>query len=78
MQTAIAHKEAEPLRVAAHTLKSSSANVGARMLSDLCRELEELGRSGSLENAATKFSQLHNEYQRVDAALSDEIKRNVA
>ena len=78
MQTAIAHKEAEPLRVAAHTLKSSSANVGARMLSDLCRELEELGRSGSLENAATKFSQLHDEYQRVDAALSDEIKRNVA
>jgi len=78
MQTAIAHKDAEPLRIAAHTLKSSSANVGARMLSDLCRELEELGRSGSLENAATKFSQLHHEYQRVDAALSDEIKRNVA
>ena len=78
MQAAIAHKDAESLRVAAHTLKSSSANVGARVLSDLCRELEELGRNGSLDNAATKLSRLYDEYHRVDAALTDERKGNAA
>ncbi|MEN8762665.1 MAG: response regulator [Thiogranum sp.] len=78
LQTAIANMDAEAMRVAAHTLKSSSANVGARVLADLCRELEELGRSGSLDNAATKLSHLYDEYRRVDVALSDEIKGNVA
>ena len=78
LQAAIANKDAESLRVAAHTLKSSSANVGARVLADLCRELEELGRSGSLDNSATKLSLLYDEYRRVDAALSDELKGNAA
>ena len=78
MQAAIANMDTESLRVAAHTLKSSSANVGARVLSDMCRELEEMGRNSSLDNAATRLFLLYDEYQRVDAALSDEIKRNVA
>jgi signal transduction histidine kinase/CheY-like chemotaxis protein len=78
LQTAVANKDAEALRIAAHTLKSSSANVGARMLADLCRELEEAGRSGSLDNSATKLSLLFDEYGRVDAALSEEIKGNAA
>ena len=78
LQAAVANKDAESLRIAAHTLKSSSANVGARALADLCRELEELGRSGSLDNAATRLSHLYDEYQRVDLALSDELKGNAA
>jgi signal transduction histidine kinase/DNA-binding response OmpR family regulator/HPt (histidine-containing phosphotransfer) domain-containing protein len=78
LQAAVANKDAESLRVAAHTLKSSSANMGARVLADLCRELEELGRTGSLDNSATKLSRLFDEYQRVDLALSDEIKRRAS
>jgi HPt (histidine-containing phosphotransfer) domain-containing protein len=78
LQEAVATRDAEPLRIAAHTLKSSSANVGARALADLCRELEELGRSGSLDNAASKLSLVYDEYRRVDAALSVELKGNAA
>ncbi|MDX2455928.1 MAG: response regulator, partial [Gammaproteobacteria bacterium] len=78
MQVAVANKDAEPLRIAAHTLKSSSANIGARALADLCRELEELGRSGSVDNAASKLSLVYDEYCRVDAALSVELKGNAA
>ena len=78
LQTAVAKKDAESIRVAAHTLKSSSANVGARVLADLCRELEELGRSGVLANAASKLSRLYDEYQRAKLALSDELKGKVA
>jgi CheY-like chemotaxis protein len=78
LEAAVAGKDAESLRIAAHTLKSSSANVGARTLADLCRELEELGRTGSLDNAASKLSLLYDEYRRVDAALSGELKGNAA
>ncbi|MGI9321225.1 MAG: response regulator, partial [Thiogranum sp.] len=78
LQMAIANLDAESMRVAAHTLKSSSANVGARVLADLCRDLEELGRSGSLDNAATKLSRLYEEYRMVDVALSGELKGKVA
>jgi signal transduction histidine kinase/DNA-binding response OmpR family regulator/HPt (histidine-containing phosphotransfer) domain-containing protein len=38
--------DGEALRIAAHTLKSSSGNVGAAALSELCRNLEERVRSG--------------------------------
>ena len=78
MQTAIAERDAESLRDAAHTLKSSSANVGALILSALCKELEDMGRAGSLLNSASKLSCLFEEYSRVKTALADELKRNAA
>jgi signal transduction histidine kinase/DNA-binding response OmpR family regulator/HPt (histidine-containing phosphotransfer) domain-containing protein len=74
LQAAIADEDPESLRIAAHTLKSSSNNLGAGVLADLCRELEELGHAGSLDNTASIFSGLHSEYQRVTSALSDELK----
>ncbi len=77
-QTAIVNEDAESLRIAAHTLKSSSANVGARVLADLCRELEELGRAGSLDNAANKLALSYEEFRKVNLALSHELKRNAA
>jgi signal transduction histidine kinase/DNA-binding response OmpR family regulator len=59
------------LRESAHTLKSSSANVGALGLVALCRQLEELGRSGRPQEAAALLARLHREMERVDAALAD-------
>jgi signal transduction histidine kinase/DNA-binding response OmpR family regulator/HPt (histidine-containing phosphotransfer) domain-containing protein len=78
LQSAVTNNDAESLRIAAHTLKSSSANLGARVLADLCKELEVMGRSQSLDNSAAKLSLLHHEYRRVDSALSDELKGNAA
>src|SRR3972149_3454855 len=40
--------DGESLRMAAHTLKSSSANVGATDLSELCRKIEEMARAGEM------------------------------
>ncbi len=51
IRSAVADDDAESLRFAAHGLKSSSANVGARQLSDLCRQLETVGREGRLEDS---------------------------
>jgi len=48
IRAAIEADDAEMLVRPAHTLKSSSATLGAMRLSALARELEMAGRSGSL------------------------------
>ncbi len=52
MRAAADAGDAEALRKAAHGLKSSSANVGAQNLAALCKELETIGRGGSVDAAA--------------------------
>jgi CheY-like chemotaxis protein len=61
----------EKLERAAHTLKSSSATLGAMPLSDLCRDLEAMGRERTLEGTAEKVTQVEAEYARVKAALEE-------
>ena len=53
----------------AHSLKSSSFNVGAKGLAEICREIEELGRDGQLTELLTHVDPLRAEWQRVEAAL---------
>ena len=52
IRAAVASNDAAGLVRPAHTLKSSSATLGAMRLSSLGRELEMAGRSGSLDASA--------------------------
>ncbi len=63
------------LQRAAHTLKSTSAMLGATHLADLCRELETLARMGTLEQVAPRVRQLEAEYDRVKASLHTELQQ---
>lgn len=71
MQRAIAQADAPSLQRAAHTLKSSSATVGALGLSQLSQELETLGRTNHLLAAPALLADLQQEYRRVEAALQE-------
>jgi len=51
-ETSVAGGDIEQAERAAHTLKSSAANLGARGLYENCSRLEALARSGTLEGAA--------------------------
>ena len=51
MTAAVEADDADALVRPAHTLKSSSATVGAMRLSSVARELEMAGRTGALEPA---------------------------
>ena len=62
----------ERLQRAAHTLKSSSASLGAMTLSALCKELEAMGRAGTLKGTAERVAQVEAEYERVKAVLEDQ------
>ncbi|MBL0088399.1 MAG: Hpt domain-containing protein [Ideonella sp.] len=57
------------VRLGAHTLKSSSASIGALQLSSLCALVEQAIREGQRERLADLMSQLHGEVDRVDEAV---------
>jgi len=54
---------------AAHTLKSSSANVGATTFSDLANKIEIASRQGRMVQTAGDLTRLEEEYPRVREAL---------
>ena len=65
--------DAKGLQMAAHSLKSSSAYVGAMRLSALAKELELMGRSNSLEGARELAQRLKTEFMQVMTVLEAEI-----
>jgi len=71
IREAIAQGNAEELQLKAHSLKSSSGSFGANALAQMCRELEQMGRDRSLEDAAELLSRTMAEYQRVEAAINE-------
>lgn len=52
MHDAIDQGDAQQLRKSAHRLKGSCASLGAVQAASLCQELEALGGSGNIEQAA--------------------------
>lgn len=59
----------ETLRDAAHTLKSSSANLGCMALSNAAKRVEVGARGGALERPAVAVALISNEFARARQAL---------
>ncbi|MES2150274.1 MAG: response regulator [Pseudomonadota bacterium] len=70
LRQAIVQIDAGGLRKAAHSLKSSSANVGAEALAQLCKDMEQLGRADSTEGASGILTNMEHEFQAVRHSLS--------
>jgi CheY-like chemotaxis protein/HPt (histidine-containing phosphotransfer) domain-containing protein len=67
----IMNKDATALRSAAHSLKSSSANVGASSLAALCRQIESIGHACATDGADVLFQQVEFLYPQVYQTLAD-------
>jgi signal transduction histidine kinase/DNA-binding response OmpR family regulator len=78
MQAAAAAGDAEKLRLHAHTLKSSAANLGATALAEHCWELEQVARAGKVAEAGQRIDIVEFEYQGVCAALRAELDKRAA
>ena len=63
------------LRKVAHSLKSSSANVGAETLAKMCKEMESLGRTATTEGAAVILTDMEQEFQAVRHTLSTILEK---
>jgi PAS domain S-box-containing protein len=69
LRQALAARDLDTFTRAAHSLKSSSAQVGAMELSQLCKEMEARGRSGSLDGGKEQVARAETLYEPVKAAL---------
>ncbi len=70
--------DAPALRLAAHSMKSSSANVGAFQLAELSKTLEDMGHRHDLARAGEVLAQLHDVYTAVETALTAVVQQTSA
>jgi signal transduction histidine kinase/DNA-binding response OmpR family regulator len=72
-RAAIAHGDLAALVLPVHSLKSSSANVGAMQLSALAREAEQSARGGDLAAAAATFEAVEAAFAAAVLALEQQL-----
>ncbi len=65
------------MRKAAHSLKSSSANVGADALAQRCKEMEQLGRNDTTAGAAALLDDMERSFQAVRQALGAILEKEI-
>jgi PAS domain S-box-containing protein len=72
VRTAIEQNDANALCAAAHSLKGSASNLGARRMAEICMNLEKQGRAGSLTDAPDLLRSVEEEFVKVEIALEAE------
>ncbi len=69
LREALARGDADSLILEAHTLKSSSANMGALAFADLAKRFETAGRDGDLAALAGEVTGFERQFAAVKASL---------
>jgi CheY-like chemotaxis protein len=73
VRAAITQADVEAMVLPVHSLKSSSANVGAMQLSERARETERLARAGKLSEAEAAFTAVDAAFTAAEAALREHV-----
>jgi len=73
IRDAIELEDAAVVRASAHSLKSSSANVGAMALADLCKLMEVAGQQNDLSRIQELWQTLQDEHDKVVAELRSQM-----
>ena len=71
MREAAAAADPEAMVRPAHSLKSSSANVGAMALAEACRRLEADGRAGRVPDASERVDACEEAFAAARVALAE-------
>jgi len=69
IQLAFANQDSSQFSLSAHSLKSTSASIGAARLSQICKYLEQVGKTGKLSISSDVLDLLTNEYEQVIKAI---------
>jgi HPt (histidine-containing phosphotransfer) domain-containing protein len=76
IKTAFRASDAPSMMTAAHTLKSSSLNVGAMELGSLCAELVRIAREDALQEAGDLLRRAEAQYTAVTEAFKDALRQS--
>jgi signal transduction histidine kinase/CheY-like chemotaxis protein/HPt (histidine-containing phosphotransfer) domain-containing protein len=76
LEQAARQRSMEGIIAPSHSLKSTSANLGALRLSELAKRLEHGARTGELTEPAILVSELKREYQQVASALTELLAKD--
>jgi len=71
MVSALALGDAESMKQAAHSLKSSCANVGGMTLAQHLNEIEILAKAGRINETASQMQQISLEYDQIKLELRE-------
>jgi len=71
LRAACAAGDAVEVYKAAHSLKGSAGNIGAKGLAAVCRQLDEKGRAGELAGAKPLIDALDAEFAKVEVAIRE-------
>jgi HPt (histidine-containing phosphotransfer) domain-containing protein len=71
LNSALAEKDVDKFRRAAHSLKSNAATFGATKLSELAKELEQIARTGQLGGVAVKLEPVSVAFANAEHALKE-------
>jgi HPt (histidine-containing phosphotransfer) domain-containing protein len=77
IRQAVESANAEALTKAAHSLKGSCQNIGAKIVGLRCLTLEEMGRTGTMTNGVNTLRELEGEFERTCRALEQEKTQTV-
>lgn len=73
LETSFANNNNAEMTRAAHTIKSSSANIGAMELMDICKEIESDCRINQLQNIDKQIEIVKVEFDRAKTYLREHI-----
>jgi HPt (histidine-containing phosphotransfer) domain-containing protein len=76
LDAAIKERDMATIQNIAHSLKSSSAMLGAMSLSSLFKEMELSGKMNKTEYASEMFSKIQTEYRLVEIALKSYLDKD--
>jgi CheY-like chemotaxis protein len=71
MTSAQALNDAESMKQAAHSLKSSCANVGGMTLAQHLNEIESLAKAGQMNETASRMQQISQEFDQLKLELRE-------
>jgi len=69
LEDAAAHRDTDAIHRTAHSLKSSSAILGARRVAELCGVLEADSAAGEVEDAPARIAEVESAFDRARRAL---------
>ena len=72
MHASVAQQDGEALQVAAHSLKGSARNLGARPLANICAELEHQAAASDWESTSPLLAAIGQEFDKLRALLAAE------